>query len=177
MKKFLRTAGVIIYYTLLYFLNPATPLVGKEIRKFKSAVMHIFFPGISSTANIGQLAWLGKLSSLRIGSRSGIGKRFKLHNTDLTIGRDVMMAQNVMVMGGGHRCERTDIPMIDQGDLPRSTLTIENDVWIGANVLIIAKNYTIGTGAIIGAGAVVTKEVPPYAIVAGNPAKIIRMRK
>lgn len=52
---------------------------------------------------------------------------------------------------------------------------IKNDVWIGDNVIILS-GVTIGDGAVIGAGAVVTKDVPDYAIVAGNPASIIRMR-
>lgn len=58
----------------------------------------------------------------------------------------------------------------------KTSLKIEDDVWIGARVLVIAKNFSIGRGAIIGAGSVVTKEIPPYAIVAGNPAKIIKYR-
>ena len=52
---------------------------------------------------------------------------------------------------------------------------IENDVWIGAQALL-AKGITLGTGCVVGAGSVVTKSVPPYAIVGGNPARIIRMR-
>lgn len=177
MKKLTQSAGIAVYYSFLYFLNPNMPLFGGVLRKFKASVLHLFFPGINTDANIGQLAWLGKIGNLRIGKRSGIGKRFKMHNTAITIGNDVMMAQNVMVMGGGHRHELTDIPMIDQGDMPHSTLVIEDDVWIGANVLILAKDYTIGRGSIIGAGSVVTKAVPPYAIVGGNPARIIKMRK
>ena len=55
------------------------------------------------------------------------------------------------------------------------TTTIENDVWIGTNVLIRA-GVRIGTGAVVGMGSVVTKDVPPYAIAAGNPARIIRYR-
>lgn len=54
-------------------------------------------------------------------------------------------------------------------------LTIGHDVWIGANAFV-STNITIGSGAIIGAGAVVVKDVPPYAIVIGNPARILRMR-
>lgn len=52
---------------------------------------------------------------------------------------------------------------------------VEHDVWMGGQVLL-ANNITIGTGAIVAAGSVVTKDVPPYAIVGGNPARIIRMR-
>ena len=54
-------------------------------------------------------------------------------------------------------------------------MTIGNDVWIGRNVIIIS-GVKIGDGSVIGAGSVVTKDVPPYAIAAGNPAKIVRMR-
>jgi len=58
----------------------------------------------------------------------------------------------------------------------RQTKTIiGNDVWFGANSLVL-KGVNIGDGAVVGAGAVVTKDIPPYAIVGGNPAKIIKMR-
>ena len=57
-----------------------------------------------------------------------------------------------------------------------NTLTIGNDVWIGVNAIILSSCHTIGNGAVIGAGAVVTKDIPPYAVVAGVPAKVIRYR-
>jgi len=88
-----------------------------------------------------------------------------------------MMGPNVKVIGGGHRFDRIDIPMGHQGNLPKSSLTIEDDVWIGDSVMILGKCHVIGHGSILGAGAVVTKDVPPYAIVAGNPARIVRFRK
>ena len=61
-------------------------------------------------------------------------------------------------------------------DLEQKHLTIGNDVWVGANVVILPGCEKIGDGACIGAGSIVTKDVPPYAIVAGNPAKLIRYR-
>lgn len=58
---------------------------------------------------------------------------------------------------------------------PSTETIIDHDVWIGSRAIIL-QGVRIGTGAVIGAGAVVTKDVPPYAIVAGNPAKVIRFR-
>jgi len=153
------------------------PLLGRFIKKIKASVLHRIIPSISPTANIGVNVWLGKLDKIAIGDHSGLGNRFKMHNCYLTMGNDVMTGWDVQVVGGGHRTDSTDIPMVYQGDLPDSTLVIEDDVWIGMRVTIVAKNYTIGRGSIIAAGSVVVTEVPPYSVVAGNPAKVIKMRK
>lgn len=64
----------------------------------------------------------------------------------------------------------------DVRDVARHSLDIGNDVWIGYGSYILSGCNTIGNGAVIGAGSVVTHDVPPYAVVAGNPAKIIKMR-
>ncbi len=64
--------------------------------------------------------------------------------------------------------------MKDQGGT-RSSIKIEDDVWLGVNSTVLA-GVTIGKGSIVAAGAVVTKDVPPYAIVAGVPAKVISTR-
>lgn len=153
------------------------PLLGRWIRKTKAHVLHMFIPSISNQANIGVNAWLGKLDKLTIGSNSSLGNRFKMHNCRLIVGNDVMTAWDVQVVGGGHVTDSTEIPMVRQGRLPDSTLTIEDDVWIGMRATIVAKNYTIGRGSIIAAGSVVVNEVPPYSIVAGNPARVIKMRR
>lgn len=67
--------------------------------------------------------------------------------------------------------------MANQGNIGKSELIICDDVWIGTRVTILGNVKTIGKGAIIAAGAVVTKPVPDYAIVGGNPAKIIKYRR
>lgn len=79
-------------------------------------------------------------------------------------------------MTSSHNTLRTDIPMCKQGHLPKEKVTIKNDVWIGRRVVIMP-GVTIGNGVIVGACAVVTKDVPDYAVVAGVPAKIIKYRK
>ena len=62
----------------------------------------------------------------------------------------------------------------DEGYFPE-TISVGNDVWIGSRAIIVA-NVTIGHGAVIAAGAVVVKDVPPFAVVAGVPAKVVKMR-
>jgi len=85
------------------------------------------------------------------------------------------MGPDVKIYSRNHQYDRLDIPIQQQGKNYYKT-TIANDVWIGANVIITA-GCTIGNHVIIAAGAVVTKDVPDYAIVGGVPAKTIGTRK
>lgn len=91
------------------------------------------------------------------------------------IGNHVLIGQHVVLLAGGrhHHFDQLDVPIKQQGNPPRQPINIGDGAWIGANATIMAD---IGNDAIVGAGAVVTKPVPPYAIVAGNPARILRMR-
>lgn len=99
------------------------------------------------------------------------------------IGNNVLIAPNVVFMRGQKIFDRIDVPMISQGGTgyngvikEENIVKVEDDVWIGRNAIVMDK-VIIGKGAIVGAGAVVTKDVPPYAIVGGVPAKIIKYRK
>lgn len=113
-------------------------------------------------------------SSAELGDNSGIGIRAQI-NGKVIIGKNVMMGPDVCIYAKNHAFDRIDIPMNLQGFAPEKTVVIEDDVWIGARVIILP-GVRIGTGAVIGAGAVVTKEVPDYAVVGGNPASILKMR-
>lgn len=81
-----------------------------------------------------------------------------------------------MIFHGDHEMSRRDIPMRLQGDSVSKPVVIGDDVWIGARSIIL-KGVHIGKGAVIAAGAVVTKDVPEYAIVGGVPAKVIKYRE
>lgn len=91
------------------------------------------------------------------------------------IGDSVYTAQHCILLAGGHHhgFERTDITIREQSPGIFTQIKIGNDVWIGANAVVMAD---IGNGSIVGAGAVVTKPVETYSIVAGNPARLIRKR-
>jgi virginiamycin A acetyltransferase len=88
----------------------------------------------------------------------------------------VLIGQHAVLLAGKghHRIDRVDVPIKTQGNPAKEPITIGHGAWIGANATVMAD---VGHDAVVGAGSVVTKLVPPFAIVAGNPAKLIRMRE
>jgi galactoside O-acetyltransferase len=92
----------------------------------------------------------------------------------VSIGNNVLVGPNVVMRASGHHFDRRDIPIREQGHTSGS-IQIEDDVWIGANVVILP-DTVIRRGAVIAAGAVVTKGIESYTIAGGIPAKPIRMR-
>lgn len=106
-----------------------------------------------------------------IGDRTRIG----LGNViigPVVIGNDVMFAQNIVLSGLNHGYEDISLSPSVQ---PVSTaqITVEDEVWIGANAVITA-GVTIGKHSVIAAGSVVTKDIPPYSVAAGTPARVIK---
>lgn len=93
---------------------------------------------------------------------------------EITFGDHVMIGPKTVIWGRDHGMELGS-PMKSQPHI-NAPIHIGSDVWIGARVTIL-KGVTVGEGAVIGACAVVTKDVPPYAVVVGNPAKIVKYRK
>lgn len=102
------------------------------------------------------------------------------------IGRYVSVGPNVRRFGASHPLDRLSLhplwynPVLGyakgEADVERSEIEICNDAWIGANVTIVPSCKRIGIGAVVAAGAVVVKDVPDFAVVGGNPAKLIKMR-
>lgn len=110
-----------------------------------------------------------------LGKNSALGPYTCLYGGGkLVIGRYVMVGPRVCIVAANHRYDLTDIPMTEQGVISMG-VTIEDDVWIGAGATIL-DGVVIGTGSVVGAGSVVTKPVPPYSVVVGVPAVIIKKR-
>lgn len=116
-------------------------------------------------------------SEIRIGSgvitNSGV-----IINADnggkIHIGDDVLVGPNVIFRAANHSTEKVDVKIKSQGHKP-GTIVIGNNVWLGANAVILP-NVTIGEGSIIGAGSIVNKDIPSFCLAAGVPAKVLRLR-
>lgn len=114
-------------------------------------------------------------SSIKIGDYSSIGEYAWLLSDGITIGNNVMMGPYCMIFTSDHETSNLSIPMCRQGFTKVEPVVIEDDVWIGARVIIL-KGVRIGKGSIIAAGSVVAKDVEPYTVVGGVPAKFIKKR-
>ncbi|MCC5844597.1 MAG: acetyltransferase [Verrucomicrobia bacterium] len=93
----------------------------------------------------------------------------------ITIGNGVRIASHGMMIASNHRFSDPDAPIHGQG-MEHAPIVLEDDIWIGGRVNITA-GVTLGRGAVIGSGAVVTKSIPEYAIAVGVPAKVTGSRK
>ncbi|WP_443634531.1 acyltransferase [Candidatus Marifrigoribacter sp. Uisw_064] len=118
--------------------------------------------------------YISNAKGLKIGNNCRINENVFIQ--EATIGNNVLIAPNVVIISVSHNHEKLDIPIVDQGDTTPNPPIIENGVWLARNVVIMP-GITIGEGAIVGAGAIVTKDVKPFTIVGGVPAKFIKERK
>ena len=110
-----------------------------------------------------------------IGRHSWVGPFCLVYgNGEVSIGDNVLIAAHTSINTVSHHFERCDIPINDQG-IYCDPVRIEDDAWIGMNAVIL-QGVRIGKGAIVGAGAVVTRDVPPWSIVMGVPARIVSQR-
>lgn len=112
---------------------------------------------------------------LSVGDESGIGVNCEL-NGEIRIGKNVLMGPEVVMYTQNHEFQDSETLIMQQGYRTADPITIEDDVWIGRRVIILP-GVNIGKGAVIGAGAVVAKDVPSYSIAVGNPVRVIGKRE
>lgn len=122
------------------------------------------------------------LNNLSVGDGTSIPKGSTIYCTiaPLTIGKKVIFGPKPTIITGDHRIDVIgkyimDVTDAEKGQEHDAPIVIEDDVWCGANVTIL-KGVTIGRGSVVAAGAVVTKSFPPYSIIGGVPARLIKMR-
>ncbi|HET8672324.1 MAG TPA: acyltransferase [Thermoleophilaceae bacterium] len=166
-RRFLTTYGRRLKIDGLCFIGPRVTLqIGKTAR-----------------VELGRWSWLGHGTKIRchegvvsIGAKTVLGQECTISAFQhVSIGRECVIADRVMLIDFDHGMVEVERPIRVQGIYKRDT-RIGNNVWIGYGACIL-RGVTVGDNAVIGTSAVVTKDVPPNAVVGGVPAQIIRMRR
>lgn len=174
----MRIFWLIVYYGFARHLPKSNrPVLGKFGGWLRAKCAKHLFAKCNGYVNLEQGAYIGNGRNFHILGNCGIGKDFVSHSRIVTIHGPLLMGENVLFQGGGHSFADPNLPIGSQANLPDTPLEICPDVWIGSRAIILPGCTHIGAHSIIGAGSVVTHDVPDYAIVGGNPAKVIRFRK
>jgi acetyltransferase-like isoleucine patch superfamily enzyme len=117
-----------------------------------------------------------KNGDIDIDDRANIGFNCEIFSGGhVRLGKNTLVAAYTYLVGGDHLHDRTDIPVLDQGRVSRG-IEVDDNAWLGAHV-VVSDGARIGHDSIIGAGAVVRGQIPPFSVAAGVPAKVIRARR
>jgi acetyltransferase-like isoleucine patch superfamily enzyme len=176
LKSLLREEFAGLHGRLLlarFLLAPLPHYVGSRLRVrllrqlgfrgISSSVVMWALPTITGTGNIYERLKVGQICRFNVGCFLNLG-------AEITIGNYVGFGQQVMILTESHAIGS---PEYRSGELRPKPVKIGNGCWVGARAMILP-GITIGDGAVVAAGAIVTKDVPPHTVVAGIPAKVIR---
>lgn len=163
---------LVLYYSFFSLLPSSWWPGGKLFNRLRIFSLEGVVP-IGKGTKIQKQVYVGSGNNVVIGEQCQINEKVRLDN--VTVGSNVMIARECIVLGKLHEMDSTEIPMSDQGRMIPEKSVIEDDVWLGLRVMILP-GVKIRTGSVVGAGAVVTKDTEPYGIYGGVPAKLIRYR-
>lgn len=169
----LRKLSLVFYYLIATHLPDANVPGGNFFSQIRVALIRQFLNKCGKHVKVSSQVWFGDGRDVEFGDYIQVNERCRLRN--VKIGSYVLIAPEVMILNLGHITTSLEMPMLIQGVRSYPQTIIENDVWIGARALIMP-GVRIGKGAIVAAGSVVTKNVEPYHVVGGNPAKVIKRR-
>ena len=173
----MRKLYLLLYYGFARILpKSTTPVLGKPAKILRSFLCSRIFARAGKKLNVEQGAYFGNGRDIEVGYEVGFGRNFQCRSVRLKVGDYLMMGEDVLFQGGKHNFDDINIPMGHQGSEGKTSLQIDDDVWIGARAVILAGCSHIGRGVVIGAGSVVTRDIPDYAIIGGNPARVIKYR-
>ena len=162
-----------IYYLFASKLPDYAFPGGKLYNNLRISLLNKFLE-IGKGCRIQSNIYVGDGNNIVIGNNVRINDNCKLDN--VKIGDYVLIARRTQVLGKEHGYENVNKPMMLQEGRSKKQTIVEDDVWIGLNVIIMP-GITISKGCIIAAGAVLTKSTEPYGIYGGVPAKLIKLRK
>ena len=157
-KVYLSKAASLMKLTDIIILPKSCLLLGEESVICRGTVIVLTN---DAKLKIGKKVYIGELNNIRC-------------TNNIQIGDSVKISQLVTIVDGQHEFIDKNLDIGEQG-YEKNSIVIEDNVWIGANSVILP-GVKIGKGAVVGAGAVVTKDISNYSVVAGNPAKTIKSR-
>jgi len=154
--------------------------LGRRVRIDAGAVIETRQSG--GRVSLGDDCWihtgamlLGYGGAIVLGDRCSVNPYSVLYgHGGLEIGNDVLIASHCVFIPGNHRFDLCDVPIRQQG-LTALGIVVEDDVWFGTGVRVL-DGCRVGTGSVVAAGAVVTKDIPPYVVAGGVPARVLRAR-
>lgn len=165
---------LVLYYGFAQYL-PKSNTYGNVGGVIRYALCKHIFKKCGKHVNIERKAFFASGLDIEIGDNSGIGVNAHIPNGTI-IGNYVMMGPNCFILDVNHNTSDVSRPMCMQGMVEKKITRIGNDVWIGRDVHM-TPGRTVADGSIIAMCAVLTKDFPPYSVVGGNPAKLIKSRK
>lgn len=169
-----RAVALFLFYAFANKL-PEPPLpFGSLSMRIRESLCKLIFKQAGIDIKIHANVYFGGGNNVSIGNHSNLSIGSWI-SSDTVIGNDVMMGPYVFIISATHSSSNFEVPMRLQGLEPARPVTIGDDVWIGAHVIILP-GVSIGSHSIIGAGSVVVKSFPPYSVIAGNPALLKRTR-
>jgi len=161
----------------MYFLiEEYFPYIYFRLAELRSLLLSPLFKSIGKGTSIQFGCFFNGLKNIEIGHNVYINHHTELLARDvgISIGNYVMIGQHSILITDNHTYKDADKLIITQGSI-NEKIIVEDDVWIGSHVTILA-GVTVGKGSVLAAGSVITKDVAPYSVVGGVPARIIRMR-
>lgn len=145
--------------------------------KIKSQLMRLRGATVGSRVKIWRDVWVDDYRKIVLGSDISIGKSaIFICGGGITVGDRVMIAHGSKIVSSGHRIPEDPAEPMRFSGPELAPISLHSDCWIGAGAIVLP-GVTVGRGAVVAAGAVVTKDVEPYTIVGGSPAKLLRRRE
>ena len=174
----MKTAWKMISWAAYHYFAQFLPAAGMPLGRLPKRIRYLLakqiFKECGKNVHVGRKAYFQNGFDIVIGDNSDIGINARFSN-DTTIGSNVLMGPDVVIIDNSHSFAERDQLIKKQGYERLKPIVIGDDVWIGTRVIVLP-GVRIGTGAVIGAGAVVTKDVKPYTVVPGTPAHEIERR-
>ena len=138
--------------------------------KWRCFLLRLFGAGVGQNVHVYNSANIFMPWNLDIGDWSAIGEHAYIYNLgEISIGKNVTISHRAHLCAGTHDHTKPDFPLL------KPSIKVEDSVWIGADAFV-GPGIVVGEGAVVGAGSVVVKDVEPWTVVGGNPAKFIKKR-